>query len=148
MELLKPQHMSWAEFLAANADKYAQMVDNLQALCHGLAADAGWWKTRHGADVRNVDDEFLSLWVGSKLALIHTEISEGTEGHRKGRQDDKLPHFPMLGVELQDAVIRAWDLAGGLGFDSGQMFVEKLLFNAQRADHKLENRAKAGGKVF
>jgi hypothetical protein len=70
------------------------------------------------------------------------------EGFRKGLMDDKLTHRPMLEVELADAVIRIFDLAGGIGLDVAGAIAEKLLVNATREDHKLENRVKAGGKAF
>lgn len=86
--------------------------------------------------------------VAQKLCLIHSEISEAMEGHRKGLQDDKLPHRPMMEVELADAVIRISDLCGAMGYDLGGAIAEKLAYNAQRADHKPENRAKDGGKKY
>jgi hypothetical protein len=70
------------------------------------------------------------------------------EGARKGLMDDKLPHRPMLEVELADAVIRIFDMAGGLHLDLGGAIAEKLAYNASRADHKPENRIKPGGKTF
>ena len=70
------------------------------------------------------------------------------EGHRKSLMDDKLPHRPMLEVELADAVIRIFDMAGGLGLDVAGALVEKLAFNAQRADHKIENRQGEHGKKY
>jgi hypothetical protein len=70
------------------------------------------------------------------------------EGHRKNLMDDKLPHRKMQEVEIADAAIRIFDLAGAMGYDLGAAIVEKLSFNAQRADHKIENRLKPGGKAY
>lgn len=121
----------------------------LTDICHSLAAQSGWWiDTETGEDVRNWEPKYFSLWVSSKLALVHSEVSEGLEGHRKGLMDDKLTHRQMLEVELADAAIRILDLAGGLRFDLAGAIMEKLAFNQQRADHKLENRTKEGGKSF
>lgn len=80
--------------------------------------------------------------------LIVSEVSEAMEGHRKNLMDDKLPHRPMIEVELADALIRIADLAGALGLDLGGAVEEKLAFNASRPDHKLENRMAAGGKAY
>jgi len=54
----------------------------------------------------------------------------------------------MLEVELADAVIRIFDMAGGLNLDLGGAIAEKLQYNASRADHKPENRRQPGGKAF
>jgi hypothetical protein len=80
--------------------------------------------------------------------LIVSEVSEAMEGHRKNLMDDKLPHRPMVEVELADAVIRIFDLAGAKGYDVAGAIVEKLAYNAQRADHKPENRLAEGGKAY
>jgi NTP pyrophosphatase (non-canonical NTP hydrolase) len=131
-------------------DQHAAHCGNyLQNACHSAANDAGWWTDQEsGEDVRSWPEKFFKLWVGTKLALVHSEVSEGLEGHRKGLQDDKLPNRPMLEVELADAVIRICDLAGGLGFDLGGAIAEKLAFNAQRPDHKPEARQAEGGKSY
>ena len=86
--------------------------------------------------------------VPEKLMLIVSEIAEAMEGHRKGLMDDKLPARPMLEVELADAVIRIFDLGGGLSLDLGGAIAEKLAYNATREDHSLEHRKAEGGKKF
>ena len=86
--------------------------------------------------------------VGTLLALIHSEISEALEGYRKDLWDDHLPNHKMAEVELADAVIRIFDLAERSGFDIGNAILEKHKYNMIRADHKMENRMKPGGKKF
>ena len=102
---------------------------------------AGWYKDpKTGRKIqRNIPE---------MLMLIVSEIAEGMEGYRKDLNDNHLPHRSMLEVELADAVIRIFDLAGYLGLDLGGAFVEKVLYNGERADHKLANRAQEGGKKF
>lgn len=109
--------------------------------CHGQSRKAGWWHDLHTG-------EPLKRNIGEMLCLIHSEISEAMEGHRKNLMDDKLPDRPMIEVELADAVIRIFDLAGGLGFDVAGAIADKLAYNAKRADHKPENRKAPGGKAY
>ena len=113
-------------------------------LCHQRSALAGWWSDP-------ITGEWLELTperFAQKLLLIHSEISEACEGHRKGLMDDHLPHRPMVEVELADAIIRIFDLAGRAGYDVTGAVLEKLEYNANRADHKVENRAATGGKIY
>jgi NTP pyrophosphatase (non-canonical NTP hydrolase) len=115
----------------------------LQNCCHLAAVEAGWWTNLKTGEPLNPE-----LLVPEKLCLIHSEISEAMEGHRKGLMDDKLPHRKAIEVELADAVIRIGDLAGALGLDLGAAISEKMHFNAHRADHKVEARKAAGGKAY
>lgn len=112
-------------------------VSHLQAICHEAAAT--WWKP---GDTEN------PLMFSNKLCLIHSEISEAMEGDRKSLMDDKLKHRTMREVELADALIRILDLAGAYRMDLAGAVVEKLIYNAERADHKPENRAAEGGKAY
>lgn len=85
---------------------------------------------------------------GELLALVHSELSEALEGHRKNKQDDHLPHRPSAEVELADAVIRILDLGEGFGFDVWGAMVEKLWYNLHREDHKHEHRKGKHGKKY
>ena len=112
-------------------------IDNINDLvdyCHGQAKNAGW---------HNKPRE-----VGTDLMLITSEIAEAMEGARKDLMDDHLPHRKMFEVELADALIRILDTAGKYNLNLGEALVEKMNYNLNREDHKLENREKEGGKQF
>lgn len=114
--------------------KLKDYITELQDTCYGLAYEAGW---------HNNPRE-----VGTDLMLINSELVEAMEGARKDLMDDHLPHRKMFEVEIADALIRICDTAGKYKIDLGGAVVEKLIYNKQREDHKLENREKEGGKQF
>jgi len=110
--------------------------------CH-QAAKHWWIDPKTGADTRE-----NPMCFSQKLMLIVSELAEAMEGDRKGLMDDKLPHRQMREVELADALIRICDTAGGYGMDLAGAVVEKIAYNAQRADHKIEHRMAEGGKTY
>lgn len=132
---------SWAEKDAPANDNrlYAAAINAMTDYFHAKSAGNGWWPESMRTN---------PLVVSNKLALIHSEISEAMEGDRKDVQDDKLPHRKMIEVELADALIRIFDLAGFLGLDLGGAMVEKDAYNDTRQDHKEETRNAAGGKAY
>ncbi len=125
-------------------DQIREAGRRLQCAACFASVVAGWWK-----DLRT-GEQLISRphIVGEKLALIHSEVSEAMEGHRKSKMDDKLPHRPMVEVELADAVIRIMDLSGALNLDIGGAIAEKMAFNKIRPDHKPEARLAEGGKAY
>lgn len=131
------------------ADSLIDPANFITILANRVHADnvaAGWW-----TDLRTGEDLHGKRNIPEMLMLIVSEIAEGMEGHRKKLMDDKLPHRPMLRVELIDAVIRILDLLGSQDNEihpAGTIFQEKRAYNAQRADHKPEARLAAGGKAF
>jgi NTP pyrophosphatase (non-canonical NTP hydrolase) len=92
--------------------------------------------------------ELLFLNHGERFALIHSEISEAMEAHRKDLMDDKLPHRRGVEVELADALIRIFDYAGDNHLDLGGAFIEKLEYNRVRKDHTNAARLEPNGKKF
>ena len=109
--------------------------NSLTHFCHGIAKECGWWETTTERDVPRL------------LMLIVSEVAEAMEGDRKNLMDDHLPERKMLEVELADAVICIFDMAGGLKLDVAGAIVDKLIYNTTRHDHKPEVRAD-GGKAY
>lgn len=96
--------------------------------------------------------------VPLKLALIHSEVTEALEAHRRSyidnegnivwQPDDKLPHVNGLTKELGDTIIRCIEIAEALNLDLGVAIAETLSHNKMRPDHKVENMVKPGGKRY
>lgn len=68
---------------------------------------AGWW-----TDIETGEPKKRN--VGEMFTLIVTELSEAYGAWINGEQDDKLPEYPGIGVELADTLIRVADFCGAL----------------------------------
>lgn len=121
--------------------------EQVQDICHHLAVKAGWWNCPVTGQP-STPEYIQEVQVPRKLLLIHAEISEATEGHRKNLKDSHLPHRDALEVELADALIRIFDLGGALGYNLGAAMAEKMLYNATREDHTLQMRLGENGKRY
>lgn len=145
LEHKKNQALLIIETVKESEEERAEMamaVNDLVAINHGCMFGMGWWSDKQGKPL-----ELTREFIMSKLMLVVTEIAEATEGIRKDVNDDHLPHRKMFEVELADAVIRIFDLAGATGINLGDALAEKLAYNLNRADHKPENRFAEGGKA-
>ncbi len=126
-------------------------VDGLRAVVlevHELAREKGWWAGGTGAALST--DSVLA-----KLALVHSELSEALEVARdptanlahtweEGRVTGPASPPPKpegFGIELADAVIRIFDLAGALGIDIAGCIAKKHAYNASRPQRHGGKRA-------
>lgn len=110
-------------------------------LAHRTATNAGWYRNPETG-------EPIARNFGEVIALMHSELSEALEAHRKQLMDDKLTNRPGIEVEFADCIIRILDTAAAHGIDVAGAMIEKNRFNQTRADHKLEARRAAGGKAY
>lgn len=163
---------------------YAAM-DMLQRHFHAASYNRGWWHDPitglslipGDQDVAGFDgitmkeDAMRKAWfpyvIATKIALIHSEVTEMLESVRTGSVDDKVP-LPGVTAEGADVVIRVMDLLGmlelagaeaagltipsecmpALAFDLAHAMLLKGKFNAVRPDHALAARARPGGKKY
>jgi nucleoside 2-deoxyribosyltransferase len=86
---------------------------------------------------------------GELLMLVVSELAEAMEGDRKSLPDDKLPQYEMRTVEIADALIRLFDMAGsGRYGEVADAFDDKMAYNACRIDHTAEHRLSQHGKKY
>lgn len=136
-----PNH--WRERPCPNptqsAVHYAMTI--LRDAFYGDAWAAGWEHDLHTG-------EPIKRNIGEMLMLTVSELSEAMEGHRSNLMDDKLAHRKMIEVELVDAVVRIFNIAGTLDLQMADAAIEKRAVNGFRPDHSREARLAASGKKY
>lgn len=133
LNCLKPDGAGEHDYFFENstiADETYHGAKTAQELCHRLASISGWWNDKATGLKLRLDQ----VNIPEKLALIHSEVSEALDGHRKDSMDKHLPHRRAIEVELSDALARIYDLGGFLGLDLAGALVEKLAYNQSRTD--------------
>lgn len=114
-------------------------LKRVAAQCHATAKQKGWWdkyKTPLDADQ-----------IAAKIALIHSELSEGLEEVRVGNPHIYFKHTEEtvatvpsgdpkpegLAIELADAAIRIFDVCEFLGIDIAEAIRIKMQYNETRS---------------
>lgn len=97
-------------------------IDELVDRAHSNAIDKGFWDEW---ELSLMDDSLYNNVIATRLALIHSEVSEALEALRVGDMEN-------FAEELADVVIRVADLAGGLGIDLEGEIKKKMEKNKAR----------------
>jgi NTP pyrophosphatase (non-canonical NTP hydrolase) len=106
--------------IAVLGPAFAFQVEQLQQQVYTANEVQGFWE---GSNDNNA----------SKIALMHSELSEALEADRKGiEHDDKIPEFTGVEAELADTIIRILDFSGRHDLRLGEAIAAKLLFNLTR----------------
>lgn len=138
-----------------NARKLPVPAGAFTALCQVIHEfNTQWWRDPATGEPKDRN-------VGEMIALMHSELSEALEAHRKNLMDDKLPDFHGIDVELVDCIIRACDLLGyrykmrllvineaSAIYSPGDVLYDKCHYNARRIDHKPAHRLSEHGKKY
>lgn len=125
--------------MATTTDKAAtitELFNALQMRAHANSCQKGFWRP-HGELLTSPPESenrtnMLIAWKLSRIALMHSELSECLEGIRKGLKDDHLPHRSMEICELADTVIRILDYAGAYELPLMEVILEKMAYNSTR----------------
>jgi hypothetical protein len=108
-------------------------LNDLAREIHNANKEKGFWDDyNYYVDNALMTDSLYKTFNAQRIALVHSELSEALEADRKDLMDDHLPEYTGFDVELVDAMIRIFDMAGAFDIDLNTIMEKKLAYNAKR----------------
>lgn len=131
-----PFASSFKNTMSPQKDQLIKLFTDLQKEAHANSFNKGFWQPHDFLVGINPEGQhragMLIAWKLSRIALMHSELSECLEGIRKDLPDDHLPNRSMEVCELADTVIRILDYAGAYQLPLMEVILEKMAYNGTR----------------
>lgn len=127
-----PQYEMFDVELADVAIRLFDQIGAMLSVGLPMPASAVTGQERRTIDFGDVDEQLMT---------VVNRLSAAMEHCRKGRDAEYL-------TELVGALVVTFAVADDYDIPLHEVIDAKRAYNAQRADHKPENRAKPGGKAF
>lgn len=114
-------------------------IDDYVTEAYENSRNHGFWEdfdSTYSAIEHSVGEALAAKYVLDtklhKIALMHSELGEMTEGVRKPHMDEHCPEFTSEEIELADNIIRAFDYAGAFDLRLREAIEAKMAYNLSR----------------